>query len=175
VWDTHVFRVGGVESAEKYQALKDEHGRRSPPNDAAYDSFAPASGGHPPSSMMPPSVNVASARPLNLRREFALVLSRIGLVAFTAVISIVFPNFGLIVALVGSFSNSAIAFILPQIFYIQLVLKPEAARTGTNNAPDVWSRYSAFLLPYLIIVLGICASIIGVYTTIHAMVTGDDS
>ena len=176
LWDSHVFKVGGVgandETPEKYQALREDS--------TTYDSFEHRDDTDgvdltvPPSPVLKP-VAFKTSRPINYKREFALISSRIGLVAFTAIISIVFPNFGLIVSLVGSFSNSAIAFILPQIFYIKLVVMPEANRTGTDTSTNFWVRYKSFMLPYIIIVLGVCASIIGVYTTIHAMVTGEES
>jgi amino acid permease len=121
------------------------------------------------------AANKAHSRPTTVKRELTLIGSRIGLVIFTAGVSIAFPNFGLIVSLVGSFSNSAIAFILPQIFYIKLVLAADAQKSGTDSSPYWFTRWRAYLLPLTIVVLGCCASAIGVYTTIRDMVTGDDS
>jgi len=129
-----------------------------------------------------PAANGAAAVPIvrasSPQREFALIATRVLLVAFTAAISIAFPNFGLIVSLVGSFSNSAIAFILPQLFYLRLVqMHPErsAASWADAQSGSKWRKYKGFVLPSVIIVLGVCASIIGVYTTIHEMVEGVDN
>jgi len=126
----------------------------------------------------PPSRDAQSSgrKSLHLKREVAFICSRIVLVAFTALVSIIFPNFGLIVSLVGSFSNSAIAFILPQMFYLKLVLyRTERSTDATLAAQSQrwWTRNKRFILPYTIIVLGVCASIVGIYSTIRDMVTGE--
>jgi len=109
----------------------------------------------------------------NWRREAALILTRVLLVAFTAGVSWAFKNFGDIVSLVGSFSNSAIAFILPMLFFIRLVLQhPERddASWAAHHSPSWWTRNKSRMLPVTIIVLGVAASIIGVTTTIQGMI-----
>ena len=202
LWDKHVFYK---KSAESYQALdgapnnEEEHanangaaaGRTSP---VSYDTFPHGNGAASPESPSQlrdgavhkpaPAANgtAAAAVPIvrasSPQREFALIATRVLLVAFTAGISIAFPNFGLIVSLVGSFSNSAIAFILPQLFYLRLVqMHPErsAASWADAQSGSKWRKYKGFVLPSVIIVLGVCASIIGVYTTIHEMVEGVDN
>jgi amino acid permease len=109
----------------------------------------------------------------NWKREAAKIGTRVLLVGFTAIMSLAFKNFGDIVSLVGSFSNSAIAFILPMLFFIKLVLKhPERSeRSWANHASTKWiTRNKEAILPYTIIVLGVIASIIGVTTTIQGMI-----
>jgi len=125
-------------------------------------------------------------------------ISRVFIVAFTAVIAVIFPNFGLIVSLVGALSNSAIAFILPMLFYLKLIVLPEFRRkqsevgslalsirdewSGDRHVANAsfspskyentnWNTIRPWMLPLTVIVVGIMASILGLYVTIKSAVS----
>lgn len=186
LWDAHVFRIGGASSAsdapDQYHVLGSSSSdalstavTSSPTSrENAYKTFADAQAETVVPSDADAIQECPSAAPkVDIRREVALVSTRVALVAFTAGISMAFPNFGLIVSLVGSFSNSAIAFILPQMFYIKLVLMPELLSRPDSDSK--WTRRRPFVIPVFIIVLGIAASVIGVYTTVDSMITGNSN
>lgn len=186
VWDSHVFRRSTATQQGKEEEYQSFQQTREGDDEAAMvgaggtiiasnNGGAVAAAG---ATHLPASGGVAGGVTgrTTFTREFTLVSSRILLVAFTAGISIAFPNFGLIVSLVGSFSNSAIAFILPMLFYIKLVLNvPErdAQALAASRSGQWWTRNKSFVLPWTVIVLGVCASIIGVTTTIQDMVSGN--
>ena len=83
-------------------------------------------------------------------------------VAFTAFIAIVVSNFGFVVALTGSLANSLIAFILPALFYLRLVVYVQHPHPLAHG----WSSLRPYILPVAVVVSGITASVIGVETAI---------
>jgi hypothetical protein len=139
-------------------------------------------------------------------------------IAITLGLASAFANFGLVVSLLGSLSNSALLFGLPTLFYLKLCrppaaaaatavpsaahssppASPDAASSGlatasdgphsllasddaSSAAPEWLPRHVPLTLdtlpwrfawlPILVIVVGVLASIIGVYFVIQEMVT----
>lgn len=174
----------GEQNSEKYQSLKDgENNEKNNIKSQVQVLMSPSALSNSDDSVTSSSSSSStSAVPLiPLRyRELCLISTRILLVGFTALISIVFPNFGLIVSLVGSFSNSAIAFILPQLFYLKLVVfscsEIDHRRVYCSIHGSTWlNRNRCLILPLTIIILGIMASCVGVYTTIEVMINGSSN
>ena len=99
---------------------------------------------------------------LSLSAIFVQCAVRAACVAFTALIAIVVSNFGFVVALTGSLANSLIAFILPALFYLRLVVYVQHPRPLARG----WSSLRPYLLPVAVVVSGVTASIIGVETAI---------
>jgi proton-coupled amino acid transporter len=114
------------------------------------------------------SVDSSAAPSLSWLGYSVQCLARVSCVVLVCVIAIVFKNFGLVVSLVGSLANSMIAFILPQLFFIQIALLPKYHSEHVRN-------WKPFVLPITVVLMGITASIIGVYFSIKAAVSGDDS
>lgn len=129
------------------------------------------------------SISDSSAEPPVHRHEFlAVSLGRCFLVLCCCSVAWIFPNFSLIVSLIGALSNSALAFVLPTLFYVQLVVQPKCQSTSLSpllHQSDrslrwlptaVISHTRLLAFPMIIIVIGIIASIAGLYFTIHEIV-----
>ena len=142
--------VEGVEP-EKSASLVSPTGRRVPP---------------PAPLLSPQSLRhlFSTIRTPNLSASAILVqcLVRALCVAFTAFIAIVVSNFGFVVALTGSLANSLIAFILPALFYLRLVVYVQNPQPLAHG----WSSLRPYILPVAVVVSGITASVIGVETAI---------
>ena len=90
-------------------------------------------------------------------------LARAGWVGLTALVAIAVSNFGFVVSLTGSLANSLIAFILPALFYVRLVVyerHPQPLAQG-------WHSLSPYALPVAVVISGVAASIVGVYSAIY--------
>ena len=105
---------------------------------------------------------------LSLSCIFVQCVVRAACVAFTAFIAIVVSNFGFVVALTGSLANSLIAFILPALFYLRLVVHVQHPHPLAHG----WSSLRPYLLPVAVVVSGVTASIIGVETAIAGELRG---
>lgn len=108
-----------------------------------------------------------SALPTPLNRKMILVqsLMRIFCVCLTGIVAITVSNFGLLVSLTGSLANSMIAFILPTLFYLRII------QFRYHPHPfESWQSIKGFILPTIVVVLGICASIVGVYSALDEYV-----
>ena len=130
----------------------------------------PMLGPSPPSlGRLSPSSPFASPRTPHLTVGMVAVqcLVRAGCVGLTALVAIVVSNFGFVVSLTGSLANSLIAFILPALFYIRLVVIPQHPRPWAGG----WADIRHFILPTTVVVSGICASIVGVYSAISDEIT----
>ena len=99
---------------------------------------------------------------LTLSTIFVQCVVRAACVAFTAFVAIAVSNFGFVVALTGSLANSLIAFILPALFYLRIVVHAQHPSPMANG----WSSLRPYLLPMAVVVSGITASVIGVETAI---------
>lgn len=141
------------------------------------------------SSLTPPSASSSSSssssRPVSSSSMFAsartphLTLSmiavqcavRAGWVGLTALVAIVVSNFGFVVSLTGSLANSLIAFILPALFYLRLVVHAQ----HPSPLSDGWTSVKGYILPTVVVVSGVCASFVGVWTAISAEITSSKS
>ena len=142
---------------EKPASLVSPFSRRPPvppPPPAAAPPLSPQSVRHLFSTVRTPN--------LSLSAIFVQCLVRAACVAFTAFVAIVVSNFGFVVALTGSLANSLIAFILPALFYIRLVVHVQHPHPLAHG----WTSVRPYLLPVAVVVSGITASIIGVETAI---------
>ena len=117
-----------------------------------------------PSGRLGPSSPFASARTphLSLRMVATQCLVRALWVGLTALVAIVVSNFGFVVSMTGSLANSLIAFILPALFYVRLVVLPQ----HPQPLADGWRSLRHFLLPVAVVVSGVCASVVGVYSAV---------
>eukprot|EP00164_Ancoracysta_twista_P010026 GFYU01014996.1.p1 GENE.GFYU01014996.1~~GFYU01014996.1.p1 ORF type:complete len:163 (-),score=41.67 GFYU01014996.1:334-822(-) len=64
--------------------------------------------------------NPAETEEEEIKRRYIFYLYRGGLVILTAAVAIGIPNFALFLSLMGSFSNSLAALILPPLFYLRV-------------------------------------------------------
>jgi len=101
-------------------------------------------------------------------RRIVQIFTRFLVVFFTVLLAIIFPDFGLIVSLIGSLSNSGIAFILPMLFYLKLVVWPQHFLTSTGHH-RFGHIIQPWLLPLTVLCAGVIASIAGLTVTIQMM------
>lgn len=90
---------------------------------------------------------------------------RIFWVCLTGVIAITVSNFGLLVSLTGSLANSMIAFILPTLFYLRII------QFRYHPHPlESWQSVKGFIFPTIVVVLGVAASCVGVWSALDEYV-----
>ena len=115
-------------------------------------------------------------RSSNKRKRAMLIvaqsLARCVAVMLTCILAVALPNFGVVVDLVGSLSNSTIAFILPAAFYVKLVVIPAywSQRTYPYVHEFRLSHIKPFILPVIVMCMGAFASIIGVTVAIGEII-----
>jgi amino acid permease len=92
-------------------------------------------------------------------REFLIRAAiRIATMCVVGVIACTVPHFGALMSLIGAFSNCALIFIFPVLFYLKL--------TGFRNKPIyelVWCT--------LVVILGIVGLIFGTKEAIQELIT----
>ena len=116
------------------------------------------------SGPLSPASPFTSARTPHLTLSMVLVqcVVRAGWVGLTALVAIVVSNFGFVVSLTGSLANSLIAFILPALFYARLVVHDRYPQPLSEG----WTSAKGYVLPVAVVISGVCASIVGVYSAI---------
>ena len=167
-------RSGGGRAAED-AVEEEERGGREAQEDGAEDAISngsahslavPIIAGSASSWQGPlsPASAFASARTPHLTLSMVLVqcMLRAGWVGLTALVAIVVSNFGFVVSLTGSLANSLIAFILPALFYARLVVYEQ----HPQPLGDGWTSLKGYILPVAVVISGVCASCVGVYSAI---------
>lgn len=100
---------------------------------------------------------------LQYKRRVTQITLRCVIVLLTVILAMVFPDFGIIVSLIGCLSNSGIAFILPMLFYCKLVIYD-------NERTRIVDVIQAWIVPVCIVCIGIAASVSGLVVTIQSIV-----
>ena len=132
--------------------------------------------------MFPVYQVVESLRCLEGKSIWIKNLARILIVSLTVVTSLVVPNFGLFISLIGASCCSILMFILPALFHLRLLcgethITGAAASipmssiygkaTGSNaDTFDLGPTRPAFLarcFNYVVVILGVVCSVFGTY------------